>query len=187
MKLAHLLGSAAALALAACGPSQEETMTEDVATGQTTEAMERDQASGGALEPQAFAAAMAASDLYEIEAGRLAQEMGRHQSIKDFGAMMVDDHTASSSRLKQAAAEATLPIAVNARMSDQHEDALQALRNAGDAFDSVYKRQQIAAHERALAVLRAQAAGQGPLAAFAGRTAPIIEGHLERARALPEG
>jgi putative membrane protein len=188
MKTVYWIGSAAALALAACGPSEEETITEDVATGQTTEAMEREQAQAGqAMEPQAFADQMAASDLYEIEAGKLAQQMGKSQSIKDFGAMMVEDHTKSSAQLKQAAAAASPAVTVNARMSAKHESDLEALRGAGEQFDSVYKRQQVAAHQQALTSLRGQAAGQGPFAQFAGQAAPIVEGHLERARQLPEG
>jgi putative membrane protein len=189
MKAGFFAASATALALVACGPSEEETMTEDVATGQTTEAMEQEQeqTAGATMDPQAFANQMAGSDLYEIEAGKLAQEMGKNQSIKDFGAMMVKDHTNSSAELKQAAGAANPPVAVNSRMNEKHESDLKALRDAGENFDSVYKRQQIAAHEQAVQLLRAQAAGQGPFAAFAGKTAPIVEGHLERARQLPEG
>ena len=72
-------------------------------------------------------------------------------------------------------------------MTAKQQSDLAALKQAGDRFDSLYKTQQIAAHEQTLALLQAQAANgtAAPLKAFAAKTAPVVEKHLAEARNLP--
>ena len=184
MRTRLLLVSAAALALAACGSNEEATeapAAEGTAVAAADPAAEPDPAT-----PQGFVAMAASSDLYEVEAGRLAQEMGQDQAIKDFGAMMVADHTASSEKLRAAVAEAGPGVPVPPDMLPRHRQQLDALRNAGDQFDSVYAQQQVAAHQEALALLQGQASNgtAQSLKAFAAETAPVVEGHLAEAREL---
>ena len=85
MKPGFFIGSAIALTLAACGPSQEETMTEDVdgseiAADTTSPGAATAEAAVG--DAQQFADNAAASDMYEIEAGKHAQKMGKTQALK---------------------------------------------------------------------------------------------------------
>src|SRR5271154_5908237 len=49
--------------------------------------------------------------MFEVDAGTLAQEKGSTQKVKDFGAMMVKDHSAANDKLKALAASknVTLP------------------------------------------------------------------------------
>lgn len=183
MKLHLAFASAAALALAACGA--DDAANDTTATATET-ALPTDAATPETTSPQGFVDAMAASDTYEIEAGRLAQEQGKSQAIKDFGAMMVKDHTASSDKLKAAVAEAGNGLAVTATMTPVQQGLLDQLRTAGENFDAMYAQQQVDAHEKALATLQAQAQGGtvAPLKAFAADTAKVVEGHLDHARGL---
>jgi putative membrane protein len=184
MKTRLLLASAAALALAACGSQEdagEAPAAEDTAALAPDPAADPDPST-----PQGFVAMAASSDMYEIEAGRLAQEMGESQETKDFGAMMEEDHTASSEKLKAAVSQGGASLSAPPQMLPKHQQQLDALRSAGDDFDSVYAQQQVAAHQEALGLLESQA-GSGTVAslkAFASETAPIVEGHLEHAREL---
>jgi len=183
MNMRIILAAGSLAALSACGSQTEEappaTETPDVAmespVGMATDA------------PQAFVDTMAASDMFEIEAGELAQEMGTSQTVKDFGAMMVRDHTNSSAQLNIAASESQPSITPAAEMPTKHQAKLEALRSAGDGFDSLYAEQQVAAHQEALAALQSQAAGgtSQPLRDFAAATAPLVSEHLEMARMLP--
>ncbi|MBN9505853.1 MAG: DUF4142 domain-containing protein [Altererythrobacter sp.] len=184
MKAKLLVCAAGALALAACGSrtnenAPDETLATDTAT--PTEAP-----APAVTTAQAFVDGAAASDAYEIEAGRLAQSMGTSQKVKDFGAMMVKDHTTSTTNLKDAAAQAT-GVTVNAQMTALQRNDLEALRNAGTTFDTLYAQQQVAAHEQALNLLRDYAANgdSAPLKTFASKTVPVVEGHLTKARDLP--
>ena len=191
MRTRLLLTAAATLALAACGGNNEaDTATDAGATSTATDqALVDPAATGDAAAPtdaQGFVDMASSSDMYEIEAGKLAQQMGKDQKVKDFGAMMVADHTKSSAELKAAAAKAD-GVTVNPKLSAKHQANLDALKNAGDNFDATYKQQQVAAHQEALTMLQGFASGgdNEALKAFASKTAPVVEGHLQQARTLP--
>jgi len=184
-RLSIVSAAALALALAACGSQDEAadaTVTEDTTAVPTDDAA----AAPDPSTPQGFVATQASSDMYEIEAGRLAQEMGQSDEVKEFGAMMVEDHTTSSANLKTAADAAGSGVTVPTAMLPKHQQNLDALRNAATHFDSVYAEQQVMAHQEALALLKGQAetGTVASLKAFAAETAPIVEAHLEHARTL---
>jgi len=186
MNIRFALASAAALALAACGSNEPAEITTDE-TSATETAATIDTPTPDASDPQDFVDTIAASDMFEIEAGRLAQEMGKSQKVKDFGAMMVKDHTASSDKLKAAVAQAGGDLALAPELTPAQQGNLEQLRSAGENFDLVYAQQQVSAHDMALQLLRAQAQSGtvGALKTFAGETATVVESHLQQARQLP--
>jgi putative membrane protein len=185
MKTGLTLATALAFALAACGSQGEATTEPAEDTAALPEAT--DEAPDPST-PQGFVDMAASSDLYEVEAGRLAQEMGKSDAVKEFGAMMEKDHTASSDKLRAAVSEAGDGLTVPTAMLPKHQQQLDALRNAGDNFDRLYAQQQQAAHQEALNLLtsQAQAGTVASLKAFATETAPIVEGHLDHASELGE-
>ena len=187
MKARLFFSLAGALALAACGDTDTEA-TDATPAAEDTLATPTETATP-AMTAQAFADAVAASDMYEIEAGRLAQDMGTSEEVRDFGAMMVEDHTTSSENLKAAAAEAEPALTVAPKLMADQQAQLDELRQAGDRFDAVYAQQQVAAHEKALALLQgyANSGGPEPLTGFASETATVVEGHLDQARGLSAG
>lgn len=192
MRYSIFLSAAAALALAAC--AQTET-TEETAATETAETTAGEPAATGAMAEsapgtaagaQGFVDQAAASDMFEIEAGKLAQQKGTDPAIKAFGAMMVSEHTKSTADLKTAASEAG-GLTVAPKLNPKQQSDFTALQGASGNFDALYKQQQVAAHEAALALLQAQAASgdAAPLKAFAAKTAPVVEKHLDEARKLP--
>ena len=190
MKMQIVLAAGLLVAVSGCGSNADDAPAAQDATDVATpnNSMQTPtQAPAAADAPQVFVEKMAASDMFEIQAGELARDMGTSQKVKDFGAMMVTDHTASSAKLTTAAAAAQPAITPAPKLSPDQEAKLEALRAAGDGFDALYAQQQVAAHEMALATLQAQAAsGTAPsLREFAGTTAPVVEQHLSMARMLP--
>lgn len=193
MKYRLLIPAAAALALAACGGNENASSGTDQATASSDSTMvdqaatTPDPAAEGALptDAQGFVDKASASDMFEIEAGKLAQSMGKSQAVKDFGAMMVKDHTKSSSDLKTAAATAS-GVTVSPKLSAMQQSNLDALKKAGDNFDATYKAQQVEAHEQALSLLQgfSRNGDNEALKGFAAKTAPVVEGHLAKARTL---
>ncbi|HVJ01601.1 MAG TPA: DUF4142 domain-containing protein [Sphingomonas sp.] len=194
MKTLYLmLGLAPALALAACGGnSTTNTVTGDM-TGMNMEDMNMtDEANATNMAAQVspsqqFVNDVAASDQYEIEAGKLAQERAQNQALKDFGKMMVDQHSQSTEKLKTAGNAANPAIIPDPVLNAEQEANLAALRNAeGAAFDAAYKTQQIAAHEKALSLVQGYAAsGDVPeLKAFAGEAQKMVQEHLTKIRSL---
>nr|WP_294812281.1 DUF4142 domain-containing protein [uncultured Sphingomonas sp.] len=193
MKTHHLiLGFAPALALAACGGNQttttNATTTADNISALDVPAADNMAMADAALSPaQKFANDVGASDYYEIEAGKLAQEKAQAKGLKDFGKMMVEHHTASTDKLKAAGAKANPAITPNPALTVEQEANLAALRAAdGAAFDAAYKAQQIAAHEKALAAVKDYAAtGDVPeLKKFAGDAEKIVQAHLTKIKGL---
>ncbi len=184
------LTAAATLALAACNSAADDadTTATTADTTMTEPATVNPDAMADSAMPtdaQGFVDQASASDMYEIEAGKLAQSMGKSQGVKDFGAMMVKDHTKSSADLKAAAAKAD-GVTVTPKLSAKQQSDLDALKAAGDNFDATYKQQQVAAHEMTLSMLQgfAQSGDNAALKDFAGKTAPVVEGHLAQARKL---
>lgn len=191
MKHTAFLALAGALALTACGDAADETTTDpsaDLTVNDTTNDAMTPPAGQVAMpsSPQEFVDMAAASDMFEVESARLAQEMGSAQAVKDFAAMMIEDHTASSESLKSAAAGAEPALTVAPELTADQQAQLDDLRQAGDRFDAVYAQQQVAAHEKALALLQGYAGSGGPeaLTSFASETATVVEGHLDHARGL---
>ena len=182
--------AAAVLALSACNNTAEDTTADTTAsdTAMSEPATVNPDATPDAATPttaQAFVDMASASDMFEVEAGKLAQQIGKSQGVKDFGAMMVTDHTKSTADLKVAAGKAE-GVMVNPKLTAKQQSDLDALKNAGDNFDATYQQQQVAAHEMALSMLQGygQSGDNADLKAFATKTAPVVEGHLSKARNL---
>jgi putative membrane protein len=203
MKYSFFLGLAPMLALSACGGGADNatttTNTADMTNaGLATDTMssgnEADNAMGNAamadaaMSPgQKFANDVGASDHFEIEAGKLAQDHAQNKALKDFGAMMVQHHTQSTEKLKAAGAKANPAITPAPVLNAEQETMLAALRDAKDAdFDALYKKQQVAAHEKALAAVKAYAAsGDVPeLKAFAKDAEKLVQSHLTKIKSL---
>lgn len=194
MKQALLLtaAAAAALSLAACNKAQT-----DNAQAQGSEAVNaaQDAAAGpvgqmsastmGSHDTPTYVANAAMSDMYEVEAGKLAQTRGKAADVKAFGKMMADGHTATTAEMKPLAAAAgqTPPAALDER----RKGLLDNLKAASDAdFDRVYVEQQVAAHEEALTLHSGYAANgdDAGLKAFAAKTAPVVQMHLDKANGM---
>jgi putative membrane protein len=123
----------------------------------------------------------AEAGIAEIEAGKLAQDKGSSTAVKDFGAMMVKDHTAAADKLKSVAAAENVDLPMTSSVKDMATKAkLEVL--SGDTFDKSYIKGQVSAHRQAVALFRKEAAsGQDAQAkAFAAATLPTLKAHLKK-------
>lgn len=179
-----LAASALALGIAACAPENpaaEATSTGEVAMdGNTT--VDTANVDAGVKD---FVEKVALSDMYEVEASKIALERSQVQPVKDYAQMMIDAHTATTNELKPLAAAAMVqpPTALD----NAHMGKLDELRNASVAdFDDKYIDQQTEAHENALNLLKDFAANgkDAGLQAFASKTAPTVDAHLQQVKAL---
>src|SRR5437763_80277 len=98
----------------------------------------------------------AISDEFEIESSKLALQKAQDPAIKSFAQEMVDDHTAATNKLKEAAKTAKINIAARQKLDRQHQDTLAALRSkSGPQFDQAYMRAQLLGHREALNLQKA--------------------------------
>ena len=97
----------------------------------------------------------AQSDQYEIQAAEDALGQSQNPQVRAFAQRMIADHTRSGEAVRQAAMASGLTSPPPAMDSDQAAllAALQSLR--GPDFDRTYAKQQVLAHEQALAVVMA--------------------------------
>jgi putative membrane protein len=121
----------------------------------------------------------------EVEAGNLAQSKGNSQKVKDFGAMMVKDHSAANEKLKTLATTKDVTLPTSSSVGQMATKAkLEVL--TGDTFDKSYIKGQVQAHQDTVGLFRKEiASGQDPDAqAFAKATLPTVRSHLKAINAI---
>ncbi len=124
----------------------------------------------------------------EVELGNLAQQKSENQSVKDFGAMMVKDHSAANDKLKSLAASKDVKLPTSPSVGQMATDSkLKVL--SGNTFDKSYVKGMIKDHEEDIAEFKKEAAsGHDPDAkAFAKATLPTLETHLKKIRSIASG
>jgi putative membrane protein len=128
----------------------------------------------------------AASDLYEIQSSQLALTKAQRAEVKQFAQMLIDHHTQTTAALTQAARASGMTPPPPALMPMQRQ-MMTELQGASTAnFDQTYLRQQVPAHEMALA-LHQNYAARGDTAALktaAAAAVPIVQQHLTQAQTL---
>jgi putative membrane protein len=121
----------------------------------------------------------------EVEQGRLAQEKGSSQAVKDFGAMMVKDHSAANDKLKAVASAKGIDLPTSSSVTQMATKAkLEVL--SGDTFDKSYIKGMVKDHEEDIKEFQQESReGQDPDAkAFAIQTLPTLRSHLKKIRSI---
>lgn len=140
----------------------------------------------GADSPDAaFYKNAAQGGMAEVELGNLAQKNGKSQSVKDFGAMMVKDHSAANEKLKSVASAKNVALPSSPSVGQMATKAkLEAL--SGDAFDKAYIKDMTKDHEEDIKEFNKEAiSGKDPDAkAYAASTLPTLEEHLRKIQSI---
>lgn len=97
----------------------------------------------------AFAQKAAAMNRFEIEAAKLALDLGKDAPAKEYAKDMIEDHSKSLIELEEAASAEQVPL--SKELDPESSRKLQALREAPAAdFDQAYLSTQVVAHEAAV-------------------------------------
>jgi putative membrane protein len=132
---------------------------------------------------QDFVTKAAVGDMFEIEAGRLAEERAGPAN-KAFAARMIKDHTEASDELKalilSGKVKASLPGALD-RSNQSRLDKLKGLN--GTQFDRQYDDMQRAAHKDAVSMFDryARRGDNADLRIFAAKHLPHLQEHRQMA------
>lgn len=103
------------------------------------------------ISAEAFLTKAAASNLFEIVTGELAQERAASAEVKALGAEFVAHHTAALEQGRAVAAE--LGIEVPEALTPKQQRIVDRLEQlSGERFDRKWLKAQIAAHRKALAL-----------------------------------
>jgi putative membrane protein len=201
---------AAALTLACGRDARNDTVNpadNDAAIG--TSGVARSEASGGDRD---FVSELLEVNTAEVQLGTMASERGGSADVKQFGQMMVQDHTRAGEELQQIASRYQIPRQ-GAALDEKHRDLIDRLSKLrGSEFDREYINAMVQGHEDVLDKLQARvderdrlavATGQAErnknvkpedadnrieasLNAWAAETLPAVKNHLERAKAIDE-
>ena len=134
--------------------------------------------------PEDFVEEAAQSGITEIESGNLALEKSSDAEVKQFATRMIEDHRKANDELTALATKLGLEVPDEASLVAKAKKMLLEIRD--DSFDEAYANNQVMAHEKAVALFRQEAeSSESPeLKAFAQKTLPKLEHHLEMAKQL---
>lgn len=125
----------------------------------------------------------------EIEASKLALQKAQRSEVKAFAEKMVADHTKTSDELKQLAASKKVTLPDGPSMKQKAE--IKMISAGDDAkFDERYaKNFGVKAHEETVKLFEEAAKGatDAEVKAWAQKTLPALNHHLEMARSLDGG
>jgi len=115
----------------------------------------------------------------EVELGKLAQAKAADNSVKDFAAMMVKDHSQANEELKKLAASKDIKLPGGpGTANDAKKLELKAL--SGEQFDKLYVSSQVKAHRDTVDLLHKEISSghDADAKAFAQKVLPTVQSHL---------
>jgi putative membrane protein len=134
---------------------------------------------------ESFYKKAAEAGLSEVDLGNLAQQKSSDQQVKDFGAMMVKDHSAANEKLQSLASSKNISLPTKPSIAQMATKAkLDVL--SGHTFDKSYVKSQVKAHQETIALLNKEinSGKDADAKAFAQSILPTVRSHLKAARAL---
>ena len=144
----------------------------------------------GAPSTPDFVQKAAISDMYEIEAGKIAAQKGQSDAVKQFGQQMTEAHTQTSTELKSIVEAEKINVKLPGQLDAKHQKMIDDLNAAkAEDFDKTYIDQQKGAHAKVVDLFEdyAEDGDNGAVKQFAAKTLPAIKGHLEMAEKMDKG
>jgi putative membrane protein len=121
----------------------------------------------------------------EVDLSKLAREKASNPKVKDFAAMMVNDHTGANSQVKTLAAKrnVTLPSTTGDEKKKTYDD-LNA--KTGADFDKAYMKTMVDDHEATIRLFEKASnnVNDTEVKTFVDNTLPKLKVHLDSAKAV---
>jgi putative membrane protein len=126
------------------------------------------------------------SNLTEIEAGKLAQDNGHSKATKDYGEMLVSDHTSADKQVVALAKEEKIDLSSSTPVVGSKS---LADLSAGPAFDRRFARSMVDDHKKEIAEVTAarDSTTDAKLKALLSALLPTLERHESMAKSLEHG
>ncbi|MEP6675765.1 MAG: DUF4142 domain-containing protein [Ferruginibacter sp.] len=173
-----------AITAASCNNGDEnKTDSKEVAKDQNDKKFDSTNTEGDAK----FAVTAADGGMLEVKLGQLAQANGSSAGVKDFGKMMVTDHSKGGDELKALAQKynITIPAALS---NDAQKTYDELAAKKGADFDKAYTKDMIDDHEEDIKLFQKEAndGNNGDLKTWASATLPTLQHHLDAIKSLQE-
>lgn len=121
----------------------------------------------------------------EVKMGELAKERAQNKAVRDYGQMLIDDHSKANEKAMAVAKQMNVTAAnePGAKQKQEH-DAMAKL--SGAEFDTTFMSHMVQGHQEAIAMYTAQAqSGDSSKAtSYAKDTLPTLKEHLAKAQSI---
>ena len=206
-KLVIPVGFAALLAFGACGGNSSDTANGDstktaqngtansttsasdtntnTSTAAGTNTSSADTSMAG---DKNFVMDAASGGLMEVELGRMASTSAASAKVKEFGRMMVTDHTKANTELKAVAAKKN--ITVPPTPADPQQGHINDMKDKkGADFDKAYVDMMVDDHKEDISKFEDESKNgkDADVKAFATKTLPVLRKHLTSIQAIQNG
>ncbi|MCF0054520.1 DUF4142 domain-containing protein [Dyadobacter sp. CY356] len=134
---------------------------------------------------KAFVLSAADGGMLEVKLGELAVKRAAMPKFKDYGKMMINDHTKVNNELKALAKKKKISIPASLSAGKQQLlDSLSAM--TGESFDMLYMNMMIASHEETIGLFQTESTSgkDADFKKWADSKIPALKHHLEMAKGL---
>ena len=134
-----------------------------------------------------FLTKAASGGMLEVQLGQMAQQKGISQRVKDFGLMMIRDHTKNNEEMKSIAQQKGITLPQT--LSDDHQKHYDELsKEKGNDFDKAYIDMMVSDHKGDIDEYKdaSEKVTDPAIKAFAKNTIPVLQMHLDSITAIKE-
>jgi len=181
----------ALFAMQACNSGSKDSKETADSLNMTKDTATNTAATGGIAVDETdakFATDAANGGMAEVALGKLALEKSTNASVKEFATMMVNDHGRANEELMGIATmkNITLPADVD---TEHKKKADELSKKTGKDFDKDYVDAMVDGHKKTLKLMQDEAKDgkDAELKAFAAKTAPIVQAHLDMINKIHDG
>lgn len=146
-------------------------------TNSSTEGKAADKAS------QKFIKAAIEGDIAEIDVGKLAQEKGQSEAVKQYGAMLVKDHGAHKAKAEEVASKLGVTPPTGSSFGEKATFTKLKLLS-GDSFDRSFAKAMVKDHQEDIKEFQKEASKNDAAGQLAKETLPTLRKHLQAAQRL---
>lgn len=121
----------------------------------------------------------------EVELGKYAQQNATNPRVRNFGSMMVRDHSKANDELKSIASRKNINVPTT--MEDKHREMMSDIqKKSGQDFDKEYMKAMVDDHGKDIDKFKKHAEnGVDPdLKTFASKTLPVLLMHQDSAKVI---
>jgi len=131
-----------------------------------------------------FITKAAQGGMMEVEVGKLAQEKGSSNEVKELGKKLEQDHSKANDQLKQLAENKNVPLPTDMGAEKAAVEKLRAL--SGDQFDKAFLKMAVKDHKKDINAFQKETnnAMDSDVKEFASKTLPTLQEHLKEAEQL---
>src|SRR5664279_4467950 len=132
-----------------------------------------------------FANKATTGGMEEVDLGKLAEQKANSPQVKDFGKMMVEDHTLLNNNFKTIASKKSIELPTSIT-DDQRKDIDNLSKKAGKDFDKAYVDMMVEDHKKDISEFKdAQAkVADNDIKDFITNTLPTLQKHLNAIQAI---